>query len=125
MREIYPPNIPGMARNPHSLQIIKAIATPLSFFVLTLLIIEAILALVLIQAGFTEQTKWTGFLWMVGIFIGVVGFVAAMTVWRPKHLLYGKEEHSNPQLDESALRDQIEDIIVAKVKPECLNNTNV
>jgi hypothetical protein len=109
-----------MARNSHWTQILKAIATPLSFFVLTLLIIESTLSIVLIYAGFTEAYKWTGFLWMVGIFIGVVGFVAGMTIWNPKHLLYGKEEHSNPQLEESALRDQIEDLIVAKVKSGCL-----
>lgn len=90
------------------------------FFVLTLLIIESTLGLVLVNGSFGEEKKWTGFLWMVGIFIGVVTFVAIMTICRPKNLLYGKEEHSNPQLDESALRDQIEDLIVARVKAESL-----
>ena len=106
----------------HWVQLVKAIATPLSFFVLTLLIVESTLGLVLIYAEFSETNKWTGFLWIVGLFIGVVVFVALMAVFKPKNLLYGKEEHSNPQLDESALRDQIEDIIVNKVKPECLKD---
>ncbi len=113
-----------MGRTNNRLSILKTIATPLSFFVLTLLIIESTLGLVLVNGSFGEEKKWTGFLWMVGIFIGVVTFVAIMTICQPKNLLYGKEEHSNAQLDESALRDQIEDIIVAKVKPECLKNSS-
>lgn len=113
-----------MAKSTHWVQLVKAIATPLSFFVLTLLIVESTLGLVLIYAGFSEANKWTGFLWIVALFIGVVVFVAIMTIFNPKHLLFGKEEHSNPQLDESALRDQIEDLIVAKVKPGCLKDTS-
>jgi hypothetical protein len=35
-------------------------------------------------------------------------------------LLYGKEEHSTPQIDSSALHDQIEDIVQKLVKEECL-----
>ena len=111
-----------MAKSTVWVQLLKAIATPLSFFVLTLLIVESTLGLVLINGSFTEQQKWTGFLWMAGIFIGVVGFVAVMTVCNPRNLLYGKEEHSSPQLEGSALCDQIEDIIVAKVRPESLKN---
>lgn len=42
--------------------------------------------------------------------------------WDPKRLLFGKEEHVNPSLEPSALRDQIEDLIQANVKPECLKN---
>ena len=45
-----------------------------------------------------------------------------LVIWFPKNLLYGKEEHSNPALEPSALRDAIEDTIAAKVKPECLKN---
>jgi hypothetical protein len=115
----------AMARQNQWIQILKAVATPLSFFVLTLLIVESTLCLVLIKGSFSsEEKKWAGFLWMAGIFVGVVGFVAAMTILNPKHLLYGKEEHSNPQLDQSALRDQIEDLIVAKVKPESLKSSS-
>lgn len=38
-----------------------------------------------------------------------------------KNLLYGKEEHSLPQIEPSALQDQIEDIIFKRVRRECLN----
>lgn len=109
-----------MAKNSPWVQIIKSIATPLSFFVLTLLIIESTLALVLVKAGFSETTRWSGFLWMVGIFVGVVGFVVLMTVFNPKNLLYGKEEHSSPQIAPAALRDQIEELIFKNVKEDSL-----
>ncbi len=54
------------------------------------------------------------------IFIGVLLVVTALTIGWPKNLLYGKEEHSNPTLEPSALKDQIEDLIAANVKSECL-----
>lgn len=48
--------------------------------------------------------------------------VTVLVIWFPKNLLLGKEEHSNPALEPSALRDAIEDTIAANVKPECLKN---
>lgn len=57
---------------------------------------------------------------MVGVFIGVVLIVTALTIFSPKNLLYGKEEYLNPTLEPSALRDQIEDLIAANVRPDCL-----
>jgi hypothetical protein len=101
-------------------QIIKTVSTPLSFFVLTLLIIESTLALVIVKGDFDAPTRWAGFLWMVGLFVCVVAFVAALTVIAPERLLYGKEEILKSKLERSALRDQIEDVIVATVKPDCL-----
>jgi hypothetical protein len=56
------------------------------------------------------------------LFLLVVIVVTALVIKYPKNLLYGKEEHSNPALEPSALRDAIEDTIAAKVKPECLKN---
>lgn len=100
--------------------IIHSITTPLGFFVLALLIVEATLAVVLSNAKLTEPHIWAGFLWMIGIFIGVVFVVTLLTVFSPKNLLYGKEEHSQAALSPSALRDQIEDLIVAHVREECL-----
>jgi hypothetical protein len=41
----------------------------------------------------------------------------------PRNLLFGKEEHSNPALDPSALQDAIEDTIEARVKSECLKSS--
>ena len=101
--------------------VIKAITTPLGFYVLALLIVETTLALVL-RAQLDPTQRYTGFLWMIGIFIGVVVIVTLLAIFNPKNLLYGKEEHLAPQLEPSALRDQIEDIISQRVKSESLKN---
>ena len=102
-------------------QIIRAVGTPLGFYVLALLIVETTLALVL-RAQLESTQRYSGFLWMIGIFIGVVVIVTLFAIFSPKNLLYGKEEHSTPQTDPSALRDQIEDIIAERVKSESLKN---
>ena len=58
---------------------------------------------------------------MIGVFAAVVLIVTGLAFFSPKNLLYGKEEHSAPQIEPSALKDQIEDIIYQRVKIECLN----
>jgi hypothetical protein len=100
--------------------LIKTITTPLGFYVLALLIIEATLSLVLVNAQLDAGARYTGFLWMIGIFAAVVLIVTLLTIFCPKNLLYGKEEHFAPQMDPSALRDQVVDLIQANVKSECL-----
>lgn len=57
---------------------------------------------------------------IVGFCVLVVCIVTCLLVWDPKRLLYGKDEMVNPALEPSALRDEIEDLIQANVKPECL-----
>lgn len=102
--------------------IIRSITTPLGFFVLALLIIEATLAIVLSCSKLSEEHVWYGLILMLIIFACVVVIVTFLTVFAPKNLLYGKEEHSSPALDPAgALRDGIEAIIIKKVKAECLN----
>jgi prolipoprotein diacylglyceryltransferase len=88
--------------------------------VLALLIIESTLAIVLTAAGFEQQYKWYGFLLMIGVFAAVVLVVTILTFVNPRNLLYGREEHSPPQIEASALRDQIEDIIHQRVKNDSL-----
>ena len=63
-----------------------------------------------------------GFFVMIGLFVAVFLAVTGFVIWNPKNLLCGKEEHSNPALEPSALRDAIEEIIAVKVKAECLKN---
>ena len=99
----------------------QQIQTPLGFYVLALLIIESTLCIVLTASKFDQDYKWLGFLRMIGVFAAVVAIVTILTAWKPKNLLYGKEEHSIPQIEPSALRDQIEDIIFERVRPEYLN----
>ena len=101
-------------------KLLQQIQTPLGFYVLALLIIESTLCIVLTAAKFEQQYKWLGFLCMIGVFAAVVLIVTVLTAWRPKNLLYGKEEHSIPQIEPSALRDQIEDVIFERVLPEYL-----
>ena len=103
--------------------ILGAIQTPLAFYVLALLIVETTLAIVLTRLD--KEHQWQGFLCMIGIFGAVVVTVTVLTIWFPKNLLYGKEEHSVPQLAPSALKDQIEDLIVSNVKPECLKKHEI
>src|SRR6266536_6066269 len=103
--------------------IIRAISTPLSFYVLSLLIIEATLGLVLTAWKRNEEHVWWGFFVMIGLFLVVFAVVAGLVIWIPRNLLYGKEEHREPLLAPSALKDQIEDLIYANVKQECLQKT--
>ena len=103
-------------------RIIRAISTPLGFYVLSLLIVEATIGLVLTASKLSAEHVWWGFFVAVGLFLLVFLVVTVLVIWFPKNLLYGKEEHSNPALEPSALRDAIEEIITVKVKPECLKN---
>ena len=68
----------------------------------------------------SEDHVWCGFLVVIGLFLLVFVVVTSLVIWSPRNLLYGKEEHSNPALEASALQDAIEDTIAAKVKIECL-----
>jgi hypothetical protein len=102
--------------------IIQSITTPLGFYVLALLIVEGTLCIVLTASKLDKEKVWAGFLCMIGTFIGVVVIVTLFVWLNPKHLLYGKDEHSSPALDPSALQDAIGDTIVASGRPECLKN---
>jgi hypothetical protein len=102
--------------------LIQVIKTPLGFYVLSLLIVESTLAIVLSTSKLNEEHVWTGFLWMIGIFVGVILIVSVLAVCCPKNLLYGKDEHANPALSASALNDAIEDAIAKNIKSECLNS---
>ena len=103
--------------------VISQITTPLGFYVLALLIVESTLCIVLTTSKLSEERIWSGFLWMISVFIGVVIVVTLFACFNPRHLLYGKDEHSDAELEWSALKDQIEDLIAANVKSECLKKT--
>ena len=51
---------------------LQALTTPLTFLGLALLIIEATLAVVVSSSRLDEGHVWAGFLWMVGIFVGIL-----------------------------------------------------
>jgi len=114
---------PPVKKNPSKdsrTDLIRSITTPLGFFVLALLIVEAMFAVVLSCSRLNEEHIWDGFHWMLGAGGCFVLIVTLLTIFNPKNLLYGKEEYLNPTLEPSALRDQIEDLIATKVRPECL-----
>ncbi|MGD0410680.1 MAG: hypothetical protein ABSC18_03185 [Verrucomicrobiota bacterium] len=103
-------------------QILQQVRTPLGFYVLTLLILESTLSIVLTCSRLTEERIWNGFLWMTWLFIGVVGLVTLFVWKKPECWLFEKEQYLPPELDPSALRDQIEDLIFKNAKPESLQN---
>lgn len=101
-------------------EFIRAVNTPLSYYVLSLLIVEATLALVITKAELDSALRWMLCISMI-LFMAVnLTLVAVLNFKNPKNLLYGKEEHIAPQVDPSALKDQIEDIIGQNVRAECL-----
>ena len=104
------------------LAIIQSISTPLGFYVLSLLIVEAALGLVLTASKLSEDHVWCGFHVVVGLFLLVFIVVTFLVICFPKNLLYGKDEHSNPALEPSALKDAMDEIIEARVKGECFKH---
>lgn len=74
-------------------QLISVINTPLGFFVLALLIVEAFLATVLIGANFDSATKVIGMWLGVGLFCLVTFAVFALVWHKPENLTFDKEAH--------------------------------
>jgi hypothetical protein len=103
--------------------ILREIKTPLSFYVLTLLILEATLSVVLTWSKLTEEHVWAGFVCMVVVFACVIVLVTLFVWHKPEVLLFEKDNYLPPELDPSALRDQIEDLIYKNIKPESLQNS--
>jgi hypothetical protein len=112
--------MPTRSKRGNRLKTLAQIQTPLGFYVLALLIIESTLSIVLTAAAFEQSYKWYGFPCMIAVFAAVVLTVTGLTIFCPKNLLYGKEEHAAPQTEPSALKDQIEDIIFQRVRSDCL-----
>ena len=83
---------------------------------------EPTIGLVLTASKLSEDHEWWGLVVVIGLFLLVFLVVTGLVIWRPKNLLYGKEEHSNPALEPSALKDAMEEIIEDRVKDDCLKN---
>jgi hypothetical protein len=109
--------MPAKRKSTGRVGIIQAISTPLGFYVLALLIIESTLAIVLTCSKLTEEHVWTGFKVMLGLFLLVLVVVTILVFCFPT---FGKDEHANPALEASALKDQIGDLISEKVNAEGL-----
>ena len=71
----------------------EAINTPLGFFVLALLIVEAFLATVLLGAELAAGEKMQCVLIGVGLFIFVVAIVGIFVWFKPLHLTFDRDAH--------------------------------
>lgn len=74
-------------------KLVEAINTPLGFFVLALLIVEAFLGTVLVGADLEPKDKMTCVQIGVGLFILVVLIVTAFVWNRPSNLTFDKDAH--------------------------------
>ena len=58
----------------------RSITTPLGFYVLALLIVEATLSLVLAASKLTEEHVWEGFKLMIYVFIVIYVFIGVVLI---------------------------------------------
>jgi hypothetical protein len=105
-----PPTVSGTKPKRAKAVARTVVTTPLGLYVLALLVIESTMAIVLTTSQLSEEHVWAGFLGMIWVFGGVILIVTALVFFRPKNLLFGKEEHAHPALELSALRDQLRDL---------------
>jgi uncharacterized membrane protein required for colicin V production len=73
--------------------LVKTITSPLGFFVLSLLIVEAFLSTVLIFSDLDVNSKYVG-MWMGAILFLIVVVGVLLLVWfKPTHLTFGEKSH--------------------------------
>ncbi|MFH0891300.1 MAG: hypothetical protein V1867_00805 [Candidatus Falkowbacteria bacterium] len=73
--------------------IISAITSPLGFFVLALLIVEAFIAIVLVFSDLALDKKYYGMCLGVGIFVLLIIIVFLLVWFKPRHLMFGEKSH--------------------------------
>jgi hypothetical protein len=73
--------------------VLKAINSPLGFFVLALLIAETTIGLVLIKSDLDAKDKFCGLLLAVGMFVLVVIVVTVLVWFRAQNLTYDRDAH--------------------------------
>ena len=71
----------------------KAITSPLGFYVLALLIAEATIGLVLIKSDLDAKDKFYGLLLAVGMFVLVVIVVTVLVCFQAHNLTYDRQAH--------------------------------
>lgn len=106
--------------------ILSQIRNPLIFFALALLIIEGIIGLVIAKSKMTGEYQFYAVGLMAFLFLVVVIAVTVITIRWPRHL-YEEVIHElevtrylQEFIDTRGLRDVMEDILVSRIKPECL-----
>lgn len=73
--------------------LVESITSPIGFFVLALLIVEAFLATVLVGANLPETEKMTAVWAGVAMFILVVVMVFALVWFKPDNFMFTNQEH--------------------------------
>jgi len=73
--------------------VLNAIAAPLGFYVLALLIVETTLGLVLIKSDLAPGEKFDGLLLAVGMFIIVIAVVTWLVWSKPENLTFDRDAH--------------------------------
>ncbi len=74
-------------------RVITAVNTPLGFFVLALLVVEAFIATVLVGAQLESSQKILGMWLGIILFIIVTAAVFALVWFKPQNLTFDKEAH--------------------------------
>jgi uncharacterized membrane protein required for colicin V production len=78
-------------------RLIEAITSPIGFFVLALLIVEAFLATVLVGASLEAKDKMIGVWFGVGMFVLVVIMVFILVCFRPQNFVFDRGAHLEQQ----------------------------
>ena len=98
--------------------LLAVVRNPLAFFALALLVIEGAIGTIAAMKLTDEALLWA-FVVMALLFLVLVSMVAAITFWRPSHLLKQVDELSSI-VDSGGFSDAVEDAIMNLVNDECL-----
>ena len=101
--------------------LLTVVRNPLAFFALALLVIESVIGTIAAVKLTGDALLWA-FVVMAVLFLVLVVLVAAITFWRPSHLLKQVDELSRI-VDSGGFRDAVEDVIMDVVKRECLQRS--
>ena len=118
-----------MPDNSKRASVLGAVRNPLIFFSLALLVIEGIMGFVVANSEMTGPYQFVSVCVMGFLFLVVVLTVALITIKWPEHLYeeIAKELETTRQMKDfintPGFRDAIEDVLLARVKPECLEPT--
>ena len=99
--------------------ILGQVRSPLGFFTLALLIVEVSIGGTIAVTDLESFHKLIALGVMAGLFLVVVGVAAWITFSRPRNL---QEDVTTLQeiLTSAGLKDAIEDVIVSRIRPDCL-----
>ena len=100
------------------------VRNPLIFFALALLVIEGIMGTVVAMSEMTGQYQFYSLCLMAFLFLVVVIAVAVITIKWPKHLYEEVVEEFRSLsefINSTGFKDAIEDVLVDRIKSECLS----